>query len=168
MSKYIFLVACVSVLSGCSSIPKDAFLLTPSTLESRQLESRVFATVDEPALLNDGALILQNMGYETDLINTDIGLITATKHEDGSGAAAIIMTILSAGLASTDKQQKATFTTTPLYGQSNGFVTRLTLQSIIFNSDGEAASVEPVKDKDFYKLFYERLEASMFIEPDKI
>lgn len=170
MTKYIFFAACVSILSGCSSIPKDAFLLTPSNLEARRLESRIFVTKDESALLKDGAVILGNMGYKTDLQNSDVGLLTATKQESRGGTAAMIMTILSAGLASTDKEQifKATFTTMPSNGKNDAFITRLTLQRIVFNSDGEATSVEQLKDKDVYKMFYERLEASMFVEPDNI
>jgi hypothetical protein len=169
MTKYIFLAVCVAVVSGCSSIPKDAFLLTPSQPEERQMQSRIFATNDEPALLNDSAAILENMGYKTDLVNTDVGLITATKQESKSGFTSTITSILSAGLASTkDQIFKATFTTMPSNARAGNFITRLTLQRMVLNSDGEATSVEPVKDKDLYKIFYERLEASAFIEPDHI
>jgi hypothetical protein len=168
MTKYIFLAACVSVLSGCSSIPKDAFLLTPSTLEDRRLESRIFATKDENALLKNGAVILENMGYTTDLVNSDAGLITATKDESSNGTVAMFMTVLSAGLASTGKEQttKATFTTIASNSKNDAYITRLTLQRMVLNSDGEATTVEPIKDKEVYKIFYQRLEASTFIEPD--
>jgi len=56
----------------------------------------------------------------------------------------------------------------PSRKNSDTFITRITFQHIIFNSDGEATSIELLRDKQIYKMFYERLEASMFIEPDKI
>ncbi|MEJ2553308.1 MAG: hypothetical protein P8164_07830 [Gammaproteobacteria bacterium] len=170
MARYFFLVACLTVLSGCTSIPKDAFLLRPADQADRKLESRIFATKDERPLLNDGAAILRNMGYTTDLVNMDAGLVTASKSETANGALAMIMSVLSAGLASSDKEQiyRATFTALPDKGKSDAYVTRLTLQRMVIDSDGEATNVELIKDKDLYKLFYERLEASTFIEPDRL
>ena len=168
MTKYIFIAFAVCVLSACSGIPKDAFLLTPSVPEDIRLESRIFATKDELSLLKDGAVILENMGYKSDLVNIDIGLITASKKASTGGFGSTVMSILSAGLASTDNEQvyRATFTTMPSSDREDAFITRLTLQRIVFNSDGEATSVEPVKDEDTFKIFYQRLEASTFIEPD--
>jgi hypothetical protein len=170
MTQYLFIAACVAVLSGCSSIPKNAFLLTPSTPDDRQLESRIFPTRDEPALIKDVAVILENMGYKTDLVNPDIGLITATKHEGNGGFVSMIMSVLSAGLASSDKDtvSRATFTTMPAKGRGGATNTRLTLQQMVLDSDGEATSITTITDKDTYKIFYERLEASSFIEPDRI
>jgi hypothetical protein len=170
MSKYIYFAVCVFVLSGCSGIPKDAFSLTPSNLGDKRMESRIFATKDQAALLKDAAVILENLGYKTDLVNTDIGLLTAAKREDDGGVASTVMSILSAGLASTNKDQvvRATFTAMPSKGRNDAFITRLKLQRIIFNSDGEATSVEPIKDEKTYKIFYERLEASLFVEADFI
>jgi hypothetical protein len=169
MTQYILLAMCVVVLSGCSSIPKNAFLLTPSTPDDRQLESRVFATRDKPTLIKDGAVILENMGYKTDLVNTDIGLITATKHETDSGFVSSIVSVLSIGMApDKDKVIRATFTIMSAKGRQDAFVTRLTLQQMVLDSNGEASSVTTITDEDTYKNFYERLEASTFIEPDHI
>jgi hypothetical protein len=169
MNRHLVFALCACILSGCSSIPKDAFVLKPSSLEDRRLESRIFTTQDQTALLKEGATILENMGYQTDLMNTDVGLLTATKHKSKSGAGTMIMSILSAGLASTGEEQtKAILTAMPPSDGSKDLIARLTLQHIVFESNGEAASVELIKDKDIYQLFYERLGAAMFIEPDKI
>lgn len=170
MYKHAFIIAAACVFSGCSSIPKDAFTLTPSTLEDKRLESRIFTMRDEAPLLKDTAVILENMGYTIDAMNADIGLLTATKHEQRGGAASMALTILSAGLASADNEQtdKATFTIRRAPNRSNAFITRLTLQRLVLNSDGEATSVEVIEDQDLFKLFYERLEASTFIEPDSL
>jgi hypothetical protein len=170
MTQYLLLAMCVVVLSGCSSIPKNAFLLTPSTPDDRQLESRVFATRDKPSLIKDGAIILENMGYKTDLVNTDIGLVTATKHENDSGFVSTMVSVLSIGMASSDKDKvtRATFTTMPAKGRQDAFITRLTLQQMVLDSNGEVSNVTTITDKDTYKIFYERLEASTVIEPDRI
>lgn len=168
MTKYIFSAICVALLSACSGIPKDAFLLTPATPQDRRQESRVFPTNDELLLLKDSAAILENMGYKSDLMKADLGLITATRAGSKGGFSSTIISMLSAGLASPDNEQvyKATFTTRPSKDRVGAIVTRLTLQRMIFNTHGEATSVELIKDEDIYKLFYQRLEASTFIEPD--
>lgn len=170
MARYTFLVACLTVLAGCASIPKDAFLLHPADQTDRQLESRIFATKNETRLLNDGADILRNMGYTTDLVNMDAGLVTASKSKSRKGALATLMSVLSAGLASSNKEQidRATFTALPDKARGDAYVTRLTLQRMVIDSDGEASRVELVKDKDLFKFFFERLEASTFIEPDRL
>ena len=170
MTQYLLLAICVVVLSGCSGIPKNAFLLTPSTPDDRQLESRVFATRDKSILIKDSAVILENMGYKTDLLNPDIGLVTATKHESDSGFVSTMVSVLSIGLASSDKDTitRATFTAMPAKGRQDAFITRLTLQQMVLDSNGEVSKVTTITDKDTYKIFYERLEASTFIEPDRI
>ena len=168
MIRYILFAICVSQLSGCSGIPEDAFLLSPSTPEDRRQESRVFPINDELVLLKDATTILENMGYTSDVVNADIGLITATKGGSKGGFSSSIISVLSAGLASPDNEQvyKATFTTRPSTDRKNAIVTRLTLQRMVLNTKGEATEVELIKDKDTYNLFYQRLEASTFIEPD--
>ena len=170
MKKFIFIVVSLYAFSGCSSIPMDAFLLMPSNPEDRQLESRIFATKNGHDLLTDSASILNNMGYTTDLLNADVGLLTATQHKSEGGLGSTVVSILSAGLASKDKEQvfKDTFTAMPSHGRNDAFITRLTLQRLVFNSDGKATSVELITDKATFKLFYERLEAATFIEPDQI
>ena len=170
MTQYLLLAICVVVLSGCSGIPKNAFLLTPSTPDDRQMESRIFPTRDEPALIKDVAVILENMGYKTDLVNPDIGIVTATKHEQNGGFASMMMSVLSIGLTSSDKDTvtRATFTTMPARGRQGAFITRLTLQQMVLDSNGKASDVTTITDNDTYKIFYERLEASTFIEPDRI
>ena len=170
MTKYIFFAACVVAFSGCASAPKDRFLLMPASLQDRQLESRVFPTKDEQRLLKDGAAILENMGYNSDLMNMDLGLITATKETEASGFTSTMMSILSIGMASPDNNQvyKAIFTTRPFTERQDAFVARLTLQRIDLNSHGEADHVETIRDQDVYKLFFQRLEASTFIEPDHL
>ena len=127
MIKYLFVAVCVAVLSGCSPA-------APATPDDRQLESRIFVTRDESLLIKDGAVILENMGYKTDLVNPDIGLVTATKHEDNGGFASMMMSVLSAGLASSGKDtlSRATFTTMPARGRAGAFITRLTLQQMVF------------------------------------
>ena len=170
MTKILLIAICVCVISGCAGIPKDAFLLEPSVMANRQMESRIFATRDKSRLIKESTTILESMGYKTDIVNLDIGLITSTKHEDKGGFSSTVISILTAGLASTDKDQaiKATFTAMPSHGRKDALITRLTLQRMVFNSDGETSSVEQYLNLDVYKLFYDRLEASTFAEMDQI
>ena len=169
MTKYIYIAVLILSLSGCSGIPKDAFSLAESNLADRQLQSRNFAAANEGSLLTACIEILENMGYKTDIVDNDLGLITATKNENHSGAKAMLVSILTAGLASADEDQtvKATFITSSSRS-SDAYITRLTFHRIVLNSHGEVTSVELLKDKKMYNMFYERLSASVFIEPDNI
>jgi hypothetical protein len=169
MTKYIYIAALILSLSGCSGIPKDAFSLAESNLEDRQLQSRNFANAKEGSLLTSCIEILENMGYKTEIVDTELGLVTATKNENHSGAKALLVSILSAGLASADEDQiiKATFITSPSR-TSDAYISRLTFHRMVFNSRGEVTGVELLRDKKMYSMFYERLSASVFIEPDNI
>ena len=134
------------------------------------MESRVFVTRDEATLLKDGAVILENMGYKTEMVDPGLGLVTATKREENGGFVSTVMSVLSAGLASSGNQtlSQAAFTTLPAKDGKGAFITRLTLHKITLDSDGNPADAKMITDKDVYKIFYERLEASTFIEPDRL
>ena len=169
MTKYIYIAVLLLSLSGCAGIPQDAFSLAESKPEDKRLQSRYFAGANEGSLLRACIEILENMGYKTDIVENDLGLITATKNENHSAAKAVLVSILSAGLASADEDQiiKATFIASPSK-KGGAYITRLTFHRIMLNAHGEMTSVELLKEKKMYNMFYERLSASVFIEPDNI
>ena len=107
--KNIFICLLVITLSGCAGIPKDAFKLSETPLQDRQLQSRMFETKDEVELLAAGAAVLQDMGYFIDETEKDAGLITASKNVDatnpGQVTAAVFIALLGGGAMPIDKVQ---------------------------------------------------------------
>jgi hypothetical protein len=51
-------------LAACrTGIPKEALMLSPESLQDRQLQTRIFETDDEKKLLAAAAAVLQDTGF---------------------------------------------------------------------------------------------------------
>ncbi len=174
--KYIlpFMIACILLpLSGCQTIPKDAFQLSETSLQDRQLQTRKFETNDEVALLSAGVGVLQDMGYTLEATEKNVGLITASKMADatssGQVAGAIVLALLGGGATPVDKEQKirVTFVTHPARDKG-AFLARITFQRIVWNTRGVVSKVESIKEVDLYEGFFDKLSKSVFLEAHKI
>jgi len=160
-------------LSACQTIPKDAFQLSATSLQDRQLQTRKFETEDEMALLSAGVGVLQDMGYTLEATEKDIGLITASKMADATNGLQIGLSILAA-LAGTqpqaiDKEQKirVAFVTHPSRDKGS-FLARITFQRVVWNTRGVVSRVETLKEADLYEGFFDKLSKSVFLEGYKI
>ena len=74
------------LLSGCQSIPKEALILSPTTLQERDQQSRYFDTQDEETILSASAGVLQDLGFTLDESETRLGFIVASKERDATNA----------------------------------------------------------------------------------
>lgn len=108
--KFVVLLMTVSfLLCGCATkIPKEALQLTPESLKNRQLQTRRFDT-DEKTLLSASAAVLQDLGFNIDESETDLGVIVCSKQRDatsgGQIAGAIFLAILTGVVTPIDKEQ---------------------------------------------------------------
>jgi len=154
-------------------MPKDAFQLTATSLEDRQLQTRKFETTNEMALLSAGVAVLQDMGYTLEGTEKDVGLVTASKMADatnaGQVAGAVFVALLGGGATPVDKEQKirVTFVTHPSRDKGS-FLARITFQRIVWNTKGAISRVESIKEIDLYEGFYDKLSKSVFLEAYKI
>jgi hypothetical protein len=171
--KVVFLCSVV-VLAGCPSktIPKDALILSPSSLADRQLQSRVYEDVSEAQILSASVGIIQDLGAKITETETDLGLIVGEKMRDatdsGQVAGAILLAILVGGSMAVDKQQKIRFSlvTTPVSSakRNNRWLVRLTIQRIVWNTQNQVSRIEAVRDADIFQGFFEKLDKSLFLE----
>ena len=168
--RVLFLFAIV-VLGSCVQIPKDALRLSPSSLEDRQLQSRVYEDVSEAQILSAGVGIIQDLGAKITETETDLGLIVGEKMRDATDPGQIVGAIFLALLGSSvsvDKQQKIRFSlvTTPASSQrdSRRWLVRLTIQRIVWNTQNQVSRIEAVKDPDIFQGFFEKLDKSLFLE----
>lgn len=162
------------VLTGCQTKPPaDAFQLSESSLESRQIQSRIFNTSDETALLSSGVGVLQDMGFTLDESEKTAGLITASKTVDatdgGQVAAAVFVALLGGGNMAIDKEQKikVSFVTYPAR-TATGFVARASFQRIVWNTQGIVSRAETLTDAELYQEFFDKLSKSVFLEAQSI
>ena len=173
MFKVGFLLAIV-VLTGCVvPLPKDALKLSPSSLEDRQLQSRVYEDVSEVEILSACVGIIQDLGAKITETETDLGLIVGEKMRDatdpGQIAGAIFLAILGGGSSvAIDKQQKIKFSlvTTPASSEldTQRWLVRLTIQRIVWNTQNQVSRIEAIKDPDIFQGFFEKLDKSLFLE----
>ena len=163
----------VFLLSACVTIPHDAFLLSPVSLQERQLQTRVFETADEVALLAAGIGVLQDMGYSIDNTEKSLGLISASKQVDATDgkqiAGAIIIALLGGEPMPVDKEQKikVNFITLPSRLNKKGFIARISFQRMIWDTQGQVRA-ETLKSPALYEEFFDKLSKSVFLEAHKI
>ena len=168
------LVAVCAALISCAGTPKDAFMLSPTSLEDRQVQSRKFTTDNEVSLLSAGAAVLQDMGYVLDETDSKLGLITASKQADATNAGqivgAVVLAMFTGAVTPIDKEQKirVSFVTLPSATDKGSYIARITFQRIVWNSEGQIARVETIKEPEIYEGFFDKLSKSVFLEAFKI
>jgi hypothetical protein len=171
---FVCLLVLVALLSACASIPKDAFKLSPTSLEDRQMQSRKFDTLDQTRLLAAGAAVLQDLGYNIDESNTYLGVLTASKQADAKDTRQIValvaLGLLTGAMAPYDSKQKITLCLVirQSLDDPNASVARITMQRIIWNSQGVIARVESIKAPELYQAFFDKLSKAAFLEANQL
>lgn len=165
-------------LGACEQgIPKEALQITPETLEQRQLQTRRFDTSDEADLLSASAALLQDLGFNLDESETDLGVLVASKDRDateaGQVAGAIIIGILTGAVVPIDETQKmrASVVTRPVTSESGSVShtnVRVTFQRIVWNTQGKISKVERLDNEEIYLEFFSKLSKSVFLEAHSI
>lgn len=167
----IIVLVSLSLLVGCQpQVPRDALIFTPETLEDRQLQTRRFETTDENKILSASAALLQDLGFNLEESETDLGIIVGSKDRSAVDAGQIVGAILLAGLTGvampTDKDQKmrACVVTKPVGEKAENIAVRVTFQRVVWNTQGQVSKQETLKDPSQYQEFFEKLSKSVFLE----
>ncbi len=168
------LFLCLFVLSSCTNLPKDAFKLSPTSLEDRQLQSRKYTTLDSKLLLSAGASVLQDMGYTIDESDVALGVLTASKHADakdtGQIIGAIALALLTGTVTPTDDEQKIRICLViqEALDEQTSSVARITIQRVIWNTHGQISRVESIHSPELYQMFFDKLSKATFLEANQI
>ncbi|MDB4729997.1 hypothetical protein OAF58_00770 [bacterium] len=174
MLNKLLVMLLATFIVGCATIPEDAFRLSETSLQDRKVQSRVFETADEVALLAAGIAVFQDLGYSVDETEKNIGIVTASKTVDATDgtqvAAAIVIALLGGGSTPIDKEQKikVSFVTKPSKMQSTGYLARVTFQRIIWNTHNQISRAETLKQNDLYVEFFDKLSKAVFLEGHSI
>lgn len=169
----------VGLLSGCAAtIPKEALRLPESTLDIRSIQTRTFDTPSETEILTATIATLQDMEYNVDRIEKPLGVITASKVSDADSAGEktglFILDLLCAAsggggcdaMSSARDEQQITLTIVvlPSLARSGEYVTRITIQRVIFDKEGRIKVLERIDDAETYQQIFENLSKAIFIQ----
>ena len=167
-------VACALVIAACQqTVPKEALQLSADSLQRRQAQTRVFETTDEAELLSASAALLQDLGFTLDESEVGLGVIVASKNRDatevGQVVGSVAMAVLFGAHVPVDDEQKirAALVTRRLK-ERDGYAVRLTMQRIVWNTDGKVSKTEPLDDAQMYAEFFDRLSKSVFLEAQEL
>jgi len=167
-------VILAAAIQGCGGIPKDALAMNPQTLQDRQMQTRVFDTADEGEILSASMAHLQDLGFNLDGSETELGLLVASKERDatdgGQVTAAIIIAALGGSPPPIDKVQKirCSIVTCPCSETESRTAVRVTFQRVVWNSAGQISKLEKLNDPKMYQEFFDRLSKSVFLEAHQI
>jgi hypothetical protein len=168
----IFVVAASVFVGGCQTIPKDALKLSSSSMEERQMQSRVYEDVTEEQILSSSVGIFQDLGAKITETETDLGLIVAEKNRDateaGQIAAAVFLALLGGGNVAIDKEQKIKFSlvTVPatLGENDKRWMARLSIQRTVWNTNNQVSKIEAIRDPEIYQSFFDKMNKALFLE----
>lgn len=172
------------VLAACvDQIPREALELSPESLQRRQTQTRVFDTADEARMLAAAGGVLQDLGFNIDESETDLGVIVSSKRRDAMQSDQVIRSVLAtlAGATLTfglywgasdpidDVQEiRASLVTVPS-GESGGqMAVRITFHRIVWNTDGDVSRREAIDEPLIYQEFFDALSRSLFLEAQRI
>lgn len=174
MKKYPFHLCLIFLLCACQSIPKDALVLSPESLQERQMQTRKFETRDEAKILEACAGLLQDMGFNIDESETQLGLIVGSKMRSAENVGQIVTAVIILAMTGlptpVDKEQKmrACLVTKPLGENGEYIAVRVTFQRIVWNTQNVVSVSESIKDEAVYQEFFEKLSKAIFLESQQI
>lgn len=169
------LIALFVLLAGCASgPPPEAFRMSTTALEDRQMQSRRFDTMDETGILASSVGVLQDLGYALDISNADLGVLTASKQLDASNAgqmaAMILIAALGGGATPIDDDQKVRVCLViyPSREDKGSTVVRVTMNRFIWNTQGQITKAETLTEPELYQAFFEKLSKATFLEAHEV
>ena len=173
LSKLIVIGLAALMVAGCeASIPKEALQLTPDSLARRQVQTRVFETINEAELLAASAHLLQDLGFNLDESEVELGVVVASKDRDateaGQVAASLLLALLGVAMPWDDEQKIRASIITRELKERNGYAVRLTMQRIVWNTQNQISKTEPLDDPKMYQEFFAKLSKAVFLKAQEL
>jgi len=115
--------------------------------------------------------LLQDLGFNLDESETELGLISASKDRDatdkGQVAGAVFMALMFGVSSRIDDVQKirVCVVTRPVRDVIN---VRVTFQRVVWDNYGHISKLEQIDDIEIYQEFFEKLSKAVFLEANQI
>lgn len=183
MRRLLALLTLACLLSGCETVPLDAFRPSASTLALRSMQTREYRSVSDAEILSASSAVLQDMGYAVDEIEVSLGVISASKRADASstlelfgavfrdGVKCIVTLALACdgrnyGKAGDVQDIRMTVISRPTLENANDVTVRVTIQQIIWDKKGRVSSRLTINDSDVYASLFEKMSKAVFLEQE--
>ncbi len=167
----VLLTTVLLILTGCwSSIPKDAFKLTPELLQKRVLKTRKYEGISEVDILSASAGVLQDLGFNIDESETKLGFIVGSKVRDATVKWGQFYGLIFGTTAPDDYQKfRASVVIRPISKNNDKtHYVSVTFQRIVWGTDDKIQKQETLDAPEMYQEFFDRLSKSVFLEGQKI
>lgn len=176
-------ISAVLLLGACQTLPKDAFRLPESALETRQIQTWRYEDVSETEILSASVGVLQDLGYAIDEVERELGVLSASKRADASNPAqtagrialdvtSCLMTLFIAcdneNYKKSDAVQdiRVTLVVLPVHEADSAHSVRVTMQRIIWDRDGRVSEQSTISEPEVYQAFFSKLDKSVFLEKE--
>lgn len=172
----MWVLLCLIGTGGCTTttVQPEDLRLTPETRAKRQSQMRVFDTGNEAGVLVAVAAVLQDIGFQIDESEMQLGLIVGSKErsaiQPGAVAAsvtlAVALTILTGEAIDPvyDERQtmRVSVVTTPVE-EKNGTAVRVNFQRLVFTNTGVISKKQVLGSDEIYQEFFAKLSKSLFL-----
>lgn len=162
-------------LAACQATPPARALQMPAaSLDIRQLQTRRFSEVEEPVLLAASAAVLQDLGFNLDESETELGLIVASKRQSASDSGVEelvwLLRIFADVEIAVDRDQRirVSLVSRPVPNRNDEYFVRVTFQRVVWNTENDVTKRETLNDPALYLAFFDRLSKSIFLEANSI
>lgn len=171
------------LLSGCVGHTEatEFFQLTPESAINRAMQIRMYETSDGRELLSASAAVLQDLGFQVEESQRDVGFLRAAKErsarEYGQYIERFFVFVLSFGklLMPVDLHQRitATLVARPLNPEATRQEVRIMFYRVIWKGDGQTdrqqippgeQRMEMLRDPVLYQQFFAKLSKAVFLE----
>jgi hypothetical protein len=125
-------------------------------------------------MLAASAGVLQDLGYALDVSNSHLGVLTASKVLDaenpGQIAGVVLLAVLtgSGGAWDDDQQVRVCVVVNDSLEEPGSVVVRTTISRVIWNTAGQITRAEALNEPELYRIFFEKLSKSTFLEAHQI
>jgi len=159
-------------LLAAPRIPEGAVRIEKDSLGLRASQTRRFETGDELKLLQAGAGVLQDLGFNIDASETKLGLIAASKTRDATDSAQQIGAIVLGAIAgvdmSVDRIQNitASFVTRP--SLKGNILVRVMFQRIVYDDRNQVSRAEALDDPELYRQFFSKFQKAVFLRAHEL
>ena len=173
----------VGSVAGCTSIPEEAYQLPPSSQSVRDAQTRTFEVPDEANILQVAVALMQDMEYNFDTIEYELGVLSGSKVVDadslaqqtGAVVADIVLVTLSVftgtGMSlggvygGTDDEigLRITLVVLPSLESEVQYTARVTIQSELIDKGGRVKKVHMIENPVVYQEIFEKLSKSLFL-----
>jgi hypothetical protein len=169
----LLMVGALLLTSCAPTIPEEALKLSAQSLQQRQIQTKRFDTSDEKAIIAASAAVLQDLGFNLEQSETQLGFLLGTKDRDameaGQVVGAVVVAVLFGVQTSIDKNQKirVSVVSKPIDNGKSVHV-RATFQRLVWNTQGHLSKIEALEDPKLYQEFFGALSKSVFLEANEI